>query len=122
MPKIRNPVRLPARSKYRAVRTEVDGIVFASKREAKRYSELKMLRDSGHIFLLVRQPRYRLVVNGKHCGDYVADFEYFPMKAGGTEYDPGRKVIEDVKGVKTPVYRLKKKLVEAIYGIEIREV
>lgn len=61
------------------------------------------------------QPKYTLIVNGKNCGFYKADFLY-------TLKDTGAAVVVDVKGVRTPVYRLKKKLVEAIYGIEITEI
>lgn len=100
-------------SKYRAIRTEVDGIVFASKREAKRYQELKMLERVGVISALKLQPRFPIAVNGERICVYVADFEYA---------EKGKRKIEDAKGVKTPVYRLKKKLVEAQYGIEIEEV
>lgn len=115
-------VRLPQarRSKYGAVKTEVNGIVFASKAEGRRYRELLILQASGEIFgQLVLQPVYRIYV--KPLGGepivvakYVGDFQY--------EAADGTKVVEDVKGFKTPVYRLKKKLVEALYGIRIQEV
>jgi hypothetical protein len=100
-------------SKYRAVRTTVDGITFASKAEARRYQELKMLVKAGVIGDLRLQPRYPFVVNRVKIGAYVGDFLY--------ERD-GVEIVEDVKGVLTPVYRLKKKLMKAIYGIEIQEV
>jgi hypothetical protein len=101
------------RHKYGAVKTEVDGIVFASKKEAKRYQELKLLRKAGKIAALELQPSFDLVVNGVKVGRYVADFRY-------AEQD--LEVVEDAKGYKTDIYRLKKKMVEAQYGIEIREV
>ena len=99
--------------KYGAQPTEVDGIRFASKAEARRYRELKLMWAAGEISYLELQPDYPLIVNGVKIGTYVADFTY--------ETDHGT-VVEDVKGVKTPVYRLKKKLVKALYGIEIQEV
>jgi hypothetical protein len=102
------------RSKYRAIRTEVDGKVFASKKEAKRYAELKLLLKAGAIRELFLQPKFPVTVNDIQVFTYVADFQY--MEADGA------LVVEDVKGVKTPMYRLKKKCVEAQYGIEIREV
>ena len=100
-------------TKYKAIRTEVDGITFASRREANRYKELKFLRSQYRISDLVLQPKFPVEVCGKKICTYVADFMY---------YENGNQIIEDVKGVKTPVYRIKKKLVEAIYNITIKEV
>ncbi len=91
----------------------LDGIVFASKHEMNRYAELKLLERSGAIRGLKLQPRFDIVVNGVACGFWKGDFWY--------EDDDGATV-EDAKGFKTPVYKLKKKLVEAIYGFEITEV
>lgn len=101
--------------KYRAVATEVDGIRFDSKKEAFRYGQLKLLEQAGLIAHLEVHPRYPLTVNGLKVGTYVADFRY-------AKTDTGELIVEDVKGVRTPVYRLKKKLVRAIFGFEIREV
>lgn len=110
-----------ARSKYHAKPTIVDGIRFASKAEARRYQELKMLEKAGRIRNLKLQPKFPLVFSASrrvvNVGSYIADFWYLEVD-GGVE----RPVLEDVKGVKTPVYRLKKKMVEAIYGITITEV
>lgn len=108
------------RSKYGAVKTTVDGIVFDSKAEAGRYSYLKALERTGHISALGLQPEYPIVVNrldGERAliAHYRADFEYVHVATG-------RHVVEDVKGMKTPVYRLKKKLVEALYGFKITEI
>ncbi len=102
-------------SKYNAVRTEVDGFIFDSKAEARRYSELKLAEQAGEITALELQPKFSIDINGKHICTYIADFKY-------TDNRTGRTVIEDVKGVKTPVYRLKKKLVEALHGITIQEI
>lgn len=111
---------LSQRSKYRAVPTVVDGIRFASKKEARRYQELKLLQKSCKIFDLEIQPRFVLTVNGKSVGAYVGDFKYFTsFTDAAIDANP---IIEDVKGMKTPVYRLKKKMMLAIYGIEIQEV
>jgi len=98
--------------KYKNVKTEVGGIKFDSKAEARRYSCLKLLEAAGEIYDLSLQPRFDLIVNGKKCGFYKADFKYI---------ENGKEVIEDVKGLPTPVYRLKKKLVKAIYDIDIYE-
>jgi hypothetical protein len=102
------------RSKYNATRTTVDGITFASKREAKRYSELKLLEMAGEIKELVLQPRYPLKVNEQLITTYVADFRYDDCKSK-------RSIVEDTKGFRTPEYRIKKKLMLAIYGIEVFE-
>lgn len=102
------------RSKYRNIRTEIDGIRFDSRAEAVRYQELKLLEKAGKIRQLELQPKFVCYVNGEKVCTYRADFAYFT--------DLGR-VVEDVKGVRTPVYKLKKKLVEALYpGVKIKEI
>lgn len=106
------------RSKYHAKKTCVDGIVFDSKREADRYLVLKSMEENGDIEDLRRQVRYELIptfdVDGKHCRPvfYVADFVYV---------EDGKEVVEDVKGMRTDVYRLKSKLFARRYGKVIRE-
>jgi hypothetical protein len=107
----------------------VDGIRFASKSEGRRYRELKLRERAGEIACLELQPEFPIEVlnpaNGEAilCGVYRADFRYRQK-----EIDEGgfsgrwRLVIEDVKGMRTPIYKLKKKLVEALYGIRIVEV
>lgn len=109
---------LKSRSKYRNVRTVVDGIPFASKKEARRWGELKALEKAGKILMLKRQTRFALVVNGVKVGVYTCDFEY-------TESMPSlERVVEDVKGGKatqTTAYKLRRALMLAIYGIRIRE-
>lgn len=113
-------------NKYRAQRTVVDNIAFHSKREAKRYQELNMLELAGKIFRLQLQPRYQLcawkahrIAHAPAIGFYVADFRY--CNHAGCICAWGCQV-EDVKGFRTPLYRWKKKHVEAQYGITIREV
>ena len=96
--------------KYNARRTVVDGISFASAKEARRYGELKLLERTGHISELKLQVRYKLV----QTVTYVADFEYFDTKKK-------TRVTEDCKGFKTPVYERKKKLMKQQHGIEILE-
>lgn len=115
----------PKRHKYRAVPTTVDGIRFDSKREAERYSELKLLQSIRSIWNLELQPRYPLhsvnMETGEitQVGTYVADFKY---SLYNLRDDHQTWVVEDSKGYRTPSYRLKKKMVEAEYGIVIREV
>ena len=109
-------------SKYHAKPTIVDGIRFASKAEARRYSELKMLEKAGEIERLDLQPKFPLVVSGLRVGTYIADFRYYRVLNRNARTTITSQVVEDVKGVKTPVYRLKKKIVEALYPVTITEV
>lgn len=115
-----------ATSKYRAVPTVVDGIRFASQKEARRYQELKLLERAGEIRGLVLQPRFPLWAHTGQAqadpirvGEYRGDF-VFEERCQKTRV--WCQVVEDVKGVKTPLYRWKKRHVEAQYGITIREV
>lgn len=103
------------RSKYGNRKTEVDGYVFDSGAEARRYQELKLAERSMTIGNLELQRKYPVVVNGHHICDYLADFAYMDLERGVF-------VVEDVKGMKTDVYRLKKKLVEALYDFKITEI
>lgn len=109
-------------NKYGAVATVVDGVRFSSKAEARRYGELLLLAKAGKIHSLRLQPSFSLDVIGGfvkdirvNIGVYKADFDYFDITAD-------TRVIEDVKGFKTPLYRWKKKHVEAQYGCVITEV
>ena len=99
-----------SRHKYNARRTIVDGISFASAKEARRYGELKLLERAGQISELKLQVRYKLV----QTVTYVADFEYFDTKKK-------TRVTEDVKGMLTPLYKRKKKLMREQHNIEILE-
>lgn len=103
------------RNKYNARRTEVDGITFASRHEANRYSELMLSQRAGIITDLDLQHKFSIDVNGTHVCNYFADFTYRLVETG--EF-----VVEDAKGHKTAVYKLKKKLVKAVFGIDIVEV
>ncbi len=112
-------------SKYGSKKTEVDGIVFDSKKEANRYSELKLLERAGEIKNLEMQKEYILIptqyyMDGKkkkvaerEC-KYKADFVY-------TDKD-GVTVVEDTKGFRTKDYLLKRKLMLYVHGIRIMEV
>lgn len=108
---------LPAtrKNKYGNEITIVDNVKFASKREANRYAELKILEAAGKISQLLLQPRYRLEIEGILIATYVGDFAYW-------HHHVGRVVVEDSKGVKTRVYLMKKQLMLAIHGIDIVEV
>lgn len=98
-----------AYNKYKNKKTVVDGIEFDSLKEARRYEELKLLAKGGVIKDLELQPVFELVPKQKHNGktirkaSYIADFKYTDIQSGIT-------VVEDVKGFKTDVYKLKKKI------------
>ena len=96
-------------SKYGNRKTEIDGIKFDSKKEANRYAELKLLQRGGEIDCIRTQPRFELQpaftdkLGKKHRKiEYVADFYYYDPEVG--------YIVEDVKGMLTDIYRLKKKL------------
>lgn len=98
-------------NKYRNKKTELDGIVFDSALEAKKWQELKLLERAGEITGLQRQVKYDLCVNATKICSYVADFVY-------TTRD-GVFVVYDSKGMILPEFRLKAKLFKAIYGFDI---
>lgn len=111
-------------NKYHAAKCTVDGIRFDSRKEARRYQELRYLEAAGAIAALELQPEYRIVVTpiapparAIDCGRFRADFRYRDLGSGAV-------VIEDAKSAatKTTAYRLRKRLIEAIYGISIVEV
>ena len=100
------------KAKYRSITSEVDGHKFHSRKEAKRYGELTILQLAGEITDLELQPEFQIRMEGKKIAKYFADFRY--KKNGET-------IIEDVKGFKNSLYKLKKRLVEIQYCIEIIE-
>lgn len=107
-------------SKYGNKKVEINGIVFDSKREARRWLELDMLAKAGEIQDLQRQVPFLLIPSQKVDGkvveravSYVADFQY---------RENGKTIVEDAKGCKTPEYKLKKKMMLFFYGVQIREV
>ena len=106
----------PKRSKFRNVRTTVDGITFASKLEAARYCELQRRERMGAISALRLQVPFTLQVDGPYGSwrcRYVADFVYHDAD--------GQQIVEDTKGVATRDYKMKRALMRALHGIEILE-
>lgn len=100
-------------NKYNNKITYIDNIRFSSRREAMHYVYLRELEKKGTIKNLRLQVPFPFIYEGKKIFKYVADFVY--------EDDFGAHVI-DVKGVSTQLFRLKKKLIEAQYKIEIEIV
>jgi hypothetical protein len=103
------------RAKYGNKRTNG----YASAREAKRAAELKLLEKAGEIVELQEQFKYPLIDKDQlgRAISYVADFTYGEKQSDGSL----KLVVEDVKGFKTPVYKLKRRMLFAKYGVEIRE-
>jgi hypothetical protein len=98
------------RHKFSAVRTQNDGFSFASKKEAARYAELKLLKAKGEVLFFLMQTPFHMAPKCR----YVCDFTVF--------WKDGTVTFEDVKGFKTSEYKTKKKVVEQLYGVEITEI
>lgn len=123
------------RTKYKSKKTVIDGITFDSKKEAMEYSRLKLLEEKGEIQNLQRQVKYVLIPaqylptgevyrQGKNKGKpkmklaerecaYYADFVY---------QQNGKVIVEDTKGFRTADYKIKRKLMLYVHGIQIKEV
>lgn len=106
-------------SKYKNKKTVVNGITFDSKKEARRYLELKKLKDAGFIDDLELQVKFVLIPKqeGERECSYIADFVYKNKQTGET-------IVEDVKSsprYKTDVYKIKKKLMLFVYNIKVKE-
>ena len=111
------------KSKYGSIKTVIDNITFDSKREANYYNTLKLLKRAGEVLKIDLQPEFPYnmycTVPGINDGSrvyakqykYVADFRVF--------YKDGHIEIIDTKGFSTAEFKRKKKIIEAIYGIEI---
>lgn len=106
-------------SKYNNRKLTIDGEVFDSLKEYRRYRELALLQKAGQISDLKRQVKYELIPTQRIGGRvieracaYIADFEYT---------ENGETVVEDTKGFRTKDYIIKRKLMLHVYGIRIRE-
>ena len=125
--------RYGRKTKYNAKKTVVEGRTVDSRKEARRYIDLKEMQKAGRISNLRRQISYELIpqyrepdVIGPRGGHrkgkviesacyYVADFVY-------TDEETGEEIVEDTKGFRTAEYRIKRKLMLDRYGIRIKEV
>lgn len=103
-------------NKFKAQKTTFMGIKFDSKWESERYAQLHLLSRAGEIENLETQVRFDLIVNDSKICTYVADFTYYEKNKEGEKVF----IVEDAKGLETAVFRLKKKLMLAIKGIDIR--
>lgn len=107
-------------SKYHARKVVYNGEMFDSQKEYQRYRELLILQRTGMITDLKRQVKFELIpsqrIDGKvveRATSYIADFVYTTQR--------GERVVEDVKGVKTPEYVIKRKLMLWVHGIQVKE-
>lgn len=101
------------KNKYNARKTIVDGIIFDSAKESARYCDLRLLEKAKVIKGLKRQVEFPIVINSIKICVWRADFVYT---------EKGQEITEDCKGYRIKIYRLKKRLVEAVYGIKIKEI
>ena len=112
-PIIPNKTRRP--NKYFAKKTVAMGLKFDSRWAAERWGQLKAMERAGVVTQLERQIKYELSINDVKICDYVADFRYLLEEENGLS----KLVIEDAKGILTPEFKLKKKMMKAIHGIDI---
>lgn len=101
-------------NKFGAKKVRYDGYLFDSGMEWRRYTDLRLLEAAGEVHDIEVHPKFDIIVNGIRVAGYEADFRY--------EGRDGNVHVEDVKGARTAVYSLKKKLIEALYGIRIEEI
>ena len=102
-------------SKFGAKKTVVDGITFDSKWESERYGQLKAMERGGIVTDLELQVKYDIVINDIKICKYIADFVYKEESPDGKI----KEIVEDAKGFETPEFKLKKKLMKAVHGIDI---
>lgn len=120
----RKSLKAPKKAKYNNEKVIVDEVAFDSKKEGKRWTQLKFMLKQGLISDLRLQVKYPLlvtgyIVNGKQVlvktppmRTYIADFVYI---------QDGKEIVEDAKGMKTKEYKRKKELMKLVYGIDIKE-
>lgn len=117
-------IRKPPKGKYGNRKVELHGKTFDSQKECNRFMELDVMRRCNQIANLELQPKFELIpaqweiVNGKRkcierACNYIADFSYIRF---------GERIVEDTKGFLTKEYRIKRKLMLHVHGIQIKEV
>ena len=102
-------------NKYFAKKTVAMGLKFDSRWEAERWGQLKAMERAGVVTQLERQVKYELSINDVKICNYIADFRYLLEEENGLS----KLVVEDAKGILTPEFKLKKKMMKAIHGIDI---
>jgi hypothetical protein len=114
------------KNKFNAKKVKDDGYTFDSKAEHRRYCVLKLRQKAGEIACLEVHPRFKIKVNDVLICQYTADTRYLEFRPdpNNPERQVTHEVVEDVKSEPTRKkrdYRLTKKLMKAVHGIEIRE-
>lgn len=99
-------------NKYGAQQIVVDGVLFHSKGEARYWEILRLREKAGEIYGLERQKVYQIIMNGVKICKLIVDFAFY-------DKTDEQFHAQDWKGVVTPMFRLKAKLVKAQYGVEI---
>lgn len=120
-------------NKYQNKKVTINGVKFDSKKEARRWQELKLLEKAGHIRNLQRQVKFVLIpaqrepdtvgarggrIKGKLLEREVAYYADFVYYVEGSE----KPVVEDTKGIRTPEYIIKRKMMLYFHGIRIKEI
>jgi hypothetical protein len=112
----------PNKYRNKPVRDEMTGKWFPSQKEYGRWRVLRIREIAGEVRHLKTQVAFLLVVNGVTVATYRADFVYEELQGTkGKKSSSWRRVVEDTKGVRTELYKLKRLLMKALYGIEILE-
>lgn len=100
-------------NKYGARKTVLDGITFDSRAEANYYAKLKLRERAGEVGGVELQPRFKLLgPKGELICTYIADFAFW-------DHHEDRFRVVDVKGVETAVFKLKRKMMRILKGIEV---
>lgn len=102
------------RNKYNAKKVRADGYIFDSQAEARHYEELKLLERAGEITEIRVHPIFQIEIEGRPICKVILDFAFIDKN--------GSDIFQDVKGVSTALSKLKKKMVEAAYGIDVEIV
>jgi len=104
-------------SKFGNIPTRVEGRFFHSKKEARRFQELRLLEQAGVISDLETQPHFRIEIDGVLICKVIPDFKYY-------DHERNQEVVEDIKsaGTVTQIFKLKKRLMKAVLGIEVEVV
>jgi hypothetical protein len=114
-----NWVKKGSYNKYRNSKKKVDDIIFDSEKEANYYSQLKILERAKEIIKFEHQVKMPIEINGVHIAFYILDFQVF-YPDGIIRYIDIKALDKKTnKWITTDVFKIKKKLIEAIYKIKI---
>lgn len=97
--------------KYNNKKCTYKGMKFDSIGERDWYKTLELLELAGEISELKTQVKFPIVINNVKVCSYIADYTYKDKQ--------GKYIVEDFKGVQTSIFKLKKKLMKAVHGIDV---